>query len=217
MSDESEQDPQLARLVAGELDADSAEGREALAAAGITRDALEGLRSLAAQLNEAAKLREEITTAADSIEDPPGLDRLSSTLDELTGESKRPRWGWLLPAAGLLLLLPLAFKWLQPPAEQLLGGGDITVTHVETTDGAYGPVAFESPLEEFPGTFTLKVFDIDDPVREVPLYEYSNLKSSPWSDTTEQAKWPRNVHLRIEMHQPGLSDLPSGWLEVSLD
>lgn len=214
MKDESDHDPELARLVAGELDPDSEQGRAVLEAAGLSAGELKALRDLAAELDEAARVREEVTSAADFIENPPGLDRIASTLDRLAGKPPSKSWSWLLPAAGLLLLLPLIWKWVSPPAEQLLGDGDFQVN--VAGEGYYGPITIE-PYETITGAeYVLSVFDGEDVTRTVPLHKYK-IESFPWSDPGEQERWPPSVYLLIEHQRPGIEASPSGWVELSLD
>lgn len=219
-------DPQsdLARLIAGEIEPDSPEGRRILAESEIEAHELEDLRSLARDLDAAAEFREAVAADAAQFVDAPGVDQVHAILRDaelparLDGPTTRRgrRWvDWLLPVAALLLIVPFLVEVLNrdPGPGQLLSGGEEGVVIESPVGGPlaeYGPVVWSVAEPQVGDEVHLLVFDEEDELQVDPV-DRLVLDRSPWSDAARQANWPDAVFLRLEVHRPAPDDRPSAW------
>jgi len=215
MSHDEQHEADLARLISGELSADSEEGRAVLRASGLSASDLAELRSVAGKLDVAAQFDAELEELARRPEGVPGQDRVAAIIEGLAQDRGPKRWRWVLLAAGLLMILPLLFQFGSAPEEQLLGDRGVHVSFAdEPNDSGYPAIEFDLHDDGLPGELTLSVYDGDDIVRVTPLHQY-RLDESPWSDPKEQLSWPDSVHVRIDLVTPGVRGGPYGWAEFS--
>lgn len=215
MSHDEQHEADLARLISGELSVDSEEGKRAMRETGVSITDLEELRQIAGRLEGAAQFDAELESLAERREGVPGQDRVADIIERLARERGTKRWTWVLLAAGLLMILPLLYRFGSKPEEQLLGDRGVQVEFAEArNESGYPAIEFVLHDESLSGDLVLSVYDGDDFVRVTPLHEY-RLDESPWSNPQEQLKWPDSVHVRIDLVAPGIRGGPYGWAESS--
>ena len=218
MSADDQLEADLARLIAGELDPSSAEGKAALESAKMTQLDLEALQSVAQQLDHAGAEREAIASAAHEWSDAPGQERVSSIIDELAGPGRASGWMWLWPAAALLMILPLFLfgddeRPSDVPADLLMGQG-LGSVHMVLDDGSrFGALEIELRQEDPRLSLELRVFDAADANRE--WRRYYALQGTRWSNPKEQLTWPKRVIIQVWGQRAGQENLLIGELSPS--
>ena len=214
----------MARLIASELEPDSPVGRAALEEEGISLSELEQLRELARRLDAAGQVRDEIADEARTLVDPPGADRIGATLAGLAGASGRAPASmrrlptWLLTAAALLLLLPLAVHLatrLDPGGEQRMGDGPVRISAVSVEGGAYGPIEFAVEGALTGAELHLRVYAVDGAASGTLLHEYLLVRESPWSQPEAQREWPDRVQVQLVASMLGREPISSPRLSLS--
>ena len=191
------------RILAGELDPDSAPVQEAALHDPALAEKLEGLEQIATELDRCRDMEEAILAEASRAGSGPLEEATAEQVHTRLARRSVPgaRWSWWALAAASLIVL---FAWRSRierdgrlPQEML--GATITLSGPDPAPAGFGMIHWQATELPAGGFYqlTVRTDEAGSPGRELSRVRY--LQDSQWKPTPdESANWPDAVLVRVE-------------------